>query len=83
MSQYQYSPLPKDRDELRLVRLLPGPISAEVEIKIFHAPRSSKYEALSYLWGPPERTDVALVRKPVKALSKLVRYVNRVGMEIY
>ncbi|KAH8792160.1 heterokaryon incompatibility protein-domain-containing protein [Hyaloscypha sp. PMI_1271] len=77
MSQYQYSPLRKDRDELRLIRLLPGPISAEVEIEIFHAQRSSKYEALSYVWGPPERTDVALVRKPVKALSKLVRYVNR------
>jgi len=77
MSQYQYSPLRKDRDELRLIRLLPGPISAEVEIEIFHAPRSSKYEALSYVWGPPERTDVALVRKPVKALSKLVRHVNR------
>jgi hypothetical protein len=76
MSQYQYSPLRKDRDELRLVRLLPGPISAEVEIEIFHAPRSSKYEALSYLWGPPERTGVALVRKPAKASSKFVRYVN-------
>jgi hypothetical protein len=77
MSQYQYSPLRKDRDELRLVRLLPGSISAEIEIEIFHAPRSSKYEALSYVWGPPERTDVALVRKPVKALSKPVDHANR------
>src|SRR5450756_2547338 len=77
MSQYQYSPLRKDRNEFRLVRLLPGPISAEVEIEIVHAPKSSKYEALSYVWGPPERTDVALVRKPVKALSKLVHYVKR------
>jgi len=77
MSQYQYSPLCKECDELRLVRLLPGPISAEVEIEIFHAPRSSKYEALSYVWGPPERTDVALVRKPVEALSKPVDHANR------
>jgi len=33
-----------------------------------------KYEALSYVWGPPERTDIALVSKPAispKPLSRL------------
>jgi hypothetical protein len=75
MNVYQYSPLPKDRSEFRLVRLLPGPTSAEIEIEIFHAARSSRYEALSYAWGAPERTDVALVRgqvnptEPAKPLS--------------
>lgn len=75
MSQYQYSPLRKDRDEFRLLSLLPGPITDEIEIEIFHAPRDSKYEALSYVWGPPERTDVALVRKAAKPLSKPVGYL--------
>ncbi|PMD45671.1 hypothetical protein L207DRAFT_578577 [Hyaloscypha variabilis F] len=75
MDVYQYSPLPKDRSEFRLVRLLPGFSSAEIEIEILHAARSSRYEALSYAWGAPDKTDVALVRgqvnptKPVKPLS--------------
>ncbi|PMD22488.1 hypothetical protein NA56DRAFT_533517, partial [Hyaloscypha hepaticicola] len=74
MQPYQYSPLRKDHNEIRLIRLLPGPTSAEIEIEIFHRKRSAKYEALSYVWGPPKRTDIALVSKPAispKPLSQL------------
>jgi hypothetical protein len=74
MEPYKYSPLRKDRSRIRLVRLLPGPVSADLEIEIFHAKTSAKYEALSYVWGPPERTDIALVSKPAispKPLSQL------------
>jgi len=82
MDPYQYSPLREDRSEFRLVRLLPGPAPADIEIEIIHVPRSAKYEALSYAWGNPERTDVALVQarltaaKPVKPLSKLAHYLR-------
>jgi hypothetical protein len=74
MEPYQYSPLREDRNEIRLMRLLPGPVSADIEIEIFHTERSARYEALSYVWGSPERTDVALVSKPAiiaKSLSQL------------
>jgi hypothetical protein len=65
MKQYQYSPLPKGRDEFRLLNLLPGPKSADIELEIFHVTRSSQpeYEALSYAWGHLKRTDIALVRE--------------------
>jgi len=77
MKPFQYSPLREDRSEFRLVRLWPGPASAEIEIEIFHAARSSSYEALSYAWGNPERTNEAIVRTSIEwneeseSLSKL------------
>ena len=74
MEPYRYSALRKDRNIIRLVRLLPGPVSADLEIEIFHTKKPAKYEALSYVWGPPERTDIALVSKPAispKPLSQL------------
>ncbi len=49
-------------------------MSADIEIEIFHTERSAEYEALSYVWGPPERSDIALVSKPAispKPLSQL------------
>ncbi|KAE9376030.1 HET-domain-containing protein [Stipitochalara longipes BDJ] len=82
MNPYQYSPLQKDRDEFRLVRLLPGPATAEIKIEIFHAARSFTYEALSYAWGPPERTEIAFIREPdipkepVKPQSELAGYLK-------
>lgn len=78
MNQYRYSPLQKDRSVFRLLSLLPGPTSADIEMEIFHVKRSSKpkYEALSYVWGPPERTDVALVREPVKPQSQVMEYLG-------
>ncbi|KAH8749845.1 heterokaryon incompatibility protein-domain-containing protein [Hyaloscypha sp. PMI_1271] len=62
MNPYQYSPLRKDGKEFRLLSLLPGPMSANIELEIFHVNRSSnpKYEALSYVWRDPARTDTAL-----------------------
>jgi Heterokaryon incompatibility protein (HET) len=80
MNPYQYSPLRKDRDEFRLIRLVPGPTSAEIEIEIFHAPRSSSYEALSYVWGPPERTHVALVHGPVTKRNEDPSFRTTIGI---
>jgi len=78
MNQYQYSPLRSRRGEFRLLSLLPGPISAEIGIEIFHVKRSSKpeYEALSYVWGPSERTDTALVCGPAKPRSQFLGYLG-------
>ncbi|KAH8879923.1 HET-domain-containing protein, partial [Thozetella sp. PMI_491] len=54
-------PLPEldlSRDSLRLVHLLPGSGSwpIEVELSSHNFLAVPRYEALSYTWGPPERT---------------------------
>ncbi|PMD30671.1 HET-domain-containing protein [Hyaloscypha variabilis F] len=36
MNQYQYQPLDTAKDEIRLIRLLPGSFSDDIEIEIFH-----------------------------------------------
>jgi hypothetical protein len=79
MNPYRYSPLPPDGDEIRLLRLLPGPASADIEIEIFHAKTSPNpvYEALSYVWGPSERCDHVLVREAVKPRSRVSNIVHR------
>jgi hypothetical protein len=63
MAQCQYSPLQAGGGEIRLIRLLPGLASADIEIEIYHKEMSSNptYEALSYVWGSPELTDVVSV----------------------
>ena len=81
MNPYQYSPLQKDRNEFRLVRLQPGPEIAEIKIEIFHAARTATYEALSYAWGDPERTEFAIVcasteKIQTSPLSKLAAYLK-------
>ncbi|PMD29609.1 hypothetical protein L207DRAFT_520892 [Hyaloscypha variabilis F] len=78
MNQYQYNPLRSRGGEFRLLSLLPGPTSAEIEIEIFHVKRSSKpeYEALSYVWGPSERTDTALVCGLAKSRSQFLGYLE-------
>jgi hypothetical protein len=37
MDRYKYKPLDSAKRELRLVRLLPGGFSDDIEIEIFHA----------------------------------------------
>lgn len=61
MEQFQYSPL--QPSEIRLITLLPGPRTADIEIELYHANLSSDpdYEALSYVWGSPERIEPILV----------------------
>jgi len=66
MAQYTYTPLRHDRgrNEIRLMRLLPGPASADIEVEIIHAYMSPhlQYEALSYVWGTPTRNGRVFVR---------------------
>lgn len=63
-NHYQYRPLSFHHDEIRLIKLQPGPAEADIEIEVFHEDCSSNpvYEALSYVWGSPRRTDIVLVR---------------------
>ncbi|PVH80079.1 hypothetical protein DL98DRAFT_572177 [Cadophora sp. DSE1049] len=59
--------------EIRLIRLWPGPFDAEeVRLEIFHeiAFAEPQYEALSYAWGSPELTDVALVCEAIECRGK-------------
>jgi hypothetical protein len=51
MSRYRYLPLNAEREEIRLVRLLPGKFADAIEIEIFHEDNYHPYEALSYVWG--------------------------------
>lgn len=60
MSAYVYNPLQPERNQIRLVMLMPRSHSAErdIEIQIFttDADSAPDYEALSYVWGSPDRT---------------------------
>jgi hypothetical protein len=62
MSQYSYSPLPLGTDSIRLLRLKPNKDeTANIQCEIFEysLQRSSGthlYDALSYVWGSPDKT---------------------------
>jgi hypothetical protein len=64
---YVYTPLRHDRGEIRLLKLLPLSSSSDIKIQVVNVPSSTRsaYEALSYVWGSPERTH----RVTVKGLS--------------
>ena len=67
MRKYKYTPLQADRAEIRLLRLLPGDTSPDIGIEIFHTRLDSnpEYEALSYVWGCPERVNIISVHERV------------------
>lgn len=57
MSFYKYASLSAGSDEVRLLKLLPGQFSEDIEIEISHVPFSNnmpEYEALSYIRGSTE-----------------------------
>jgi hypothetical protein len=63
MSSYPYSLLPPDGDNIRLLRLLPNedeaaPLHCELRNYSLRrlSPRTHLYEALSYVWGDPDKT---------------------------
>jgi hypothetical protein len=66
MARYEYTPLTADGSHIRLLRLLPGRFSDDLEVEIFHAPFPSYealiYEALSYVWGSTEDPRTILIR---------------------
>ncbi|KAE8454154.1 hypothetical protein EG329_005079 [Mollisiaceae sp. DMI_Dod_QoI] len=66
MEKYQYTPLPQGYTEIRLIKLQPGLPGTNIQIEIFHTLISShpEYEALSYTWGCPDRTQVVHVQAP-------------------
>ncbi|KAK0099535.1 hypothetical protein ONS96_008369 [Cadophora gregata f. sp. sojae] len=71
---YVYTPLDVALlDEIRLIRLWPGPIHEEdIRLEVFHEIASAKpqYEALSYAWGCSDLTDIALVCEAVACRGK-------------
>jgi hypothetical protein len=48
MDRYKYIPLNTERQEIRLIRLLPGRFSDEIEVEVFHAPLPDK---TSHFWN--------------------------------
>jgi hypothetical protein len=68
MAPYQYSPLKKEPDSIRLLRLLPsGNDEAKIQIELleYSLPSSRRtshsYEALSYVWGGLNTTQSILI----------------------
>ena len=61
MSQYYYSPLSSGHHSIRLLRLLPHEDeSADIQCELYeyslqNSCRTHLYEALSYVWGSPEK----------------------------
>ena len=55
MIPYRYSPLNKDRNEIRVLTLHPGKFSANIHVSIHKVALTAEsppiYEALSYVWG--------------------------------
>jgi hypothetical protein len=56
MAPYSYRPLDVSRNEIRLLRLLPGEDMPRVEIFHVSLDDDPQYEALSYAWGDPGGT---------------------------
>ncbi|KAE9367255.1 HET-domain-containing protein [Stipitochalara longipes BDJ] len=59
MNKYKYSPLIRINNKIRLIKLHPCPYyEAPLVIEISHRsfPTNPQYEALSYAWGLPDRT---------------------------
>jgi hypothetical protein len=80
-SPYAYEPLSKNPDEIRLLKLMPPSSSGDIKIEIIRVPSSPPpaYEALSYVWGSPERTHEVTVRtsskKCLRRLSRRRRFL--------
>jgi hypothetical protein len=75
-SPYAYEPLSKNPDEITLLKLMPPSSSGDIKIEIIRVPSSAPpaYEALSYVWGSPERTHEVTVRtSSKKCLPRLSR----------
>src|SRR5437016_5670590 len=66
MPLYEYTPLRPAPKEIRLLSLLPGQGFEGIEVEIIHHEYTScpPYEAVSYVWGSPERTNTIIVREP-------------------
>ncbi|KAF2760786.1 HET-domain-containing protein [Pseudovirgaria hyperparasitica] len=63
---YAYTPLIDSILEIRLINILPGREDDPLEVEICTTPLISanlpKYEALSYAWGSPEKTETIYLR---------------------
>lgn len=84
MSKYRYQPIDSAAGQIRLVTLLPSPaFDADVQIRLDTGILSDdiipEYEALSYVWGPPEHpkhiyidgSTIAVTRALAEALPYL------------
>lgn len=74
MVSYEYAPLTEDKEEIRLLTLLPGPFASEIrldlEVARFTPDHVPKFEAVSYTWGSAENLiDIFVGKSGNKTLS--------------
>ncbi|KAH8807390.1 ankyrin repeat-containing domain protein, partial [Xylogone sp. PMI_703] len=81
---YQYQPLDHSKDAIRLIRLLKGGFTDEIQCEIFetflHDTEGVPYDALSYTWGSTERsTEIGLNGQTAQVTQNLhmaLRYLR-------
>lgn len=67
MNKYQYAPLDKDNEEIRLLHLLPGSRGSSCRCTLSHHSLKNdnvKYTALSYTWGSQDNPQSIIIEDP-------------------
>jgi hypothetical protein len=75
---WEYSPLLND--EIRLLRILKNAPDEPIELSIANYPLSTspRYDALSYLWGPPSESTTALLNGiPLPIRTNLAAFLRQ------
>ena len=70
MPPFVYQPLNARRQEIRLIRLLPGRFDDEIQVELIHVPLWKdlipEYDALSYVWGAAQKLHtISVCAKPM------------------
>lgn len=75
MDDFRYSPLDRERQEIRLLELLPGQDVEEIKCNIKHVSLEDKplYEAISYVWGDDTSSIDILCDNRRLAITKSIR----------
>jgi len=91
MVLFKYKPLDENVEEIRLLTLIPSPLSTDIQVLIHHATftmyNTPVYGALSYVWGSidnpidikvgPEREEVLLIAQNLATALQYLRYEDK------
>jgi hypothetical protein len=80
VSPYQYQPLDRSKDQIRLVMLIPSEDTkspAQYVIRLFDVYNAPPFCALSYTWGQPTPTSVILIDgQPLTIRENLYKFLE-------